>query len=227
LRRADRLFEIVQHLRGDRLVTAQTLAGRLEVSVRTIYRDVRDLQTAGVPIDGEAGVGYLLRPGFQLPPLMFTLAEIEALIVGARMVEAWAGRSLAAQAAEALVKIGAVVPPDRMQAAGRVAIFAPGFKFDEAMRTRFDLFARAIEERRKTWFAYRDADGGSSERTVRPLALHFWGGTWTLAAWCELRVDFRTFRIDRAESLAVTDARFDHEAGKRLADYLAHVTRAP
>ena len=95
MRRADRLFEIVQSLRGDRLVTAQALADKLEVSVRTIYRDVRDLQTAGVPIDGEAGVGYLLRPGFQLPPLMFTLAEIEALIVGARMVEAWAGRALA------------------------------------------------------------------------------------------------------------------------------------
>jgi predicted DNA-binding transcriptional regulator YafY len=107
VRRADRLFEIVQHLRGDRLVTAQMLADKLEVSVRTIYRDVRDLQTAGVPIDGEAGVGYLLRPGFQLPPLMFTLAEIEALVVGARMVEAWAGRALAGAAAEALVKIGA------------------------------------------------------------------------------------------------------------------------
>jgi predicted DNA-binding transcriptional regulator YafY len=227
MRRADRLFEIVQQLRGDRLVTAQALAEKLEVSARTIYRDIRDLQTAGVPIDGEAGVGYLLRPGFQLPPLMFTLPEIEALIVGARMVEAWAGRSLAGSAAEALVKIGAVVPSDRMRAAERVAIFAPGFKFDETMRTRFDLFARAIEERRKAFFAYRDADGGDTERTVRPLALHFWGGAWTLAAWCDLRVDFRTFRIDRAERLTVTDEKFDHEPGKRLDDYLARVTRAP
>jgi len=227
VRRADRLFEIVQHLRGDRLVTAQALADRLEVSVRTIYRDVRDLQTAGVPIDGEAGVGYLLRPGFQLPPLMFSLAEIEALVVGARMVEAWAGRALAGAAAEALVKIGAVVPPDRMRAAERVAIFAPGMKFDESLRTRFDLFARAIEERRKASFAYRDAEGGDTRRTVRPLALHFWGGTWTLAAWCELRVDFRTFRLDRTEAVDIVDERFAHEAGKRLEDYLARVTRAP
>jgi predicted DNA-binding transcriptional regulator YafY len=227
VRRADRLFEIVQQLRGDRLVTAKALAERLEISVRTVYRDIRDLQTAGVPIDGEAGVGYLLRPGFQLPPLMFTLSEIEALIVGARMVEAWAGRVLAGGAAEALVKIAAVVPPERMRAAGRVAIYAPGFKFDETMRTRFDLFAKAIDERRKAHFAYRDAEGGDSERLVRPLALHFWGGTWTLAAWCELRVDFRTFRIDRAERLAITDERFAPEAGRRLEDYLARVTRAP
>jgi predicted DNA-binding transcriptional regulator YafY len=227
VRRADRLFEIIQRLRGDRLVTAKTLAERLEVSVRTVYRDVRDLQTAGVPIDGEAGVGYLLRPGFQLPPLMFTLSEIEALIVGARMVEAWAGRSLAGAAAEALVKIGGVVPADRMRSAEKVAIFAPGFRFDEGMRTRFDLFQQAIEERRKARFAYRNAENEASERTVRPLALHFWGGVWTLAAWCELRDDFRTFRIDRADGLAVSDERFQHEPGRRLDDYLARVTRAP
>jgi predicted DNA-binding transcriptional regulator YafY len=227
MRRADRLFEIIQHLRGDRLVTAQTLADRLEVSVRTVYRDVRDLQTAGVPIDGAAGVGYLLRPGFQLPPLMFSLNEIEALIVGARLVEAWAGRGLATAAGEALVKIGAVVPPERMRAAGRVAIFAPGFKFDETLRVRFDLFAKAIDGRRKVRFAYRDTDGSGSERTVRPLALHFWGGAWTLAAWCELREDFRTFRIDRADRLVVTEEAFSLEAGRRLEDYLARVTRAP
>lgn len=226
MRRADRLFEIVQQLRGDRLVTAQSLADKLEVSVRTIYRDVRDLQTAGVPIDGEAGVGYLLRPGFQLPPLMFTLSEIEALIVGARMVQAWAGKGLSAAAAEALVKIGAVVPPERMRTAERVAIFAPGMKFDEAMRTRFDLFALAIEQRRKAFFAYQTLDGEGSERTVRPLALAFWGGTWTLAAWCELRDDFRTFRLDRAENVEVTEDRFTPERGRSLEDYLASVTRA-
>ncbi len=224
MRRADRLFEIVQQLRGDRLVTAQVIADRLEVSVRTIYRDVRDLQTAGVPIDGEAGVGYLLRPGFQLPPLMFTLGEIEALMVGARMVEAWAGRELSAAAAEAMVKIAAVAPAERMRAAGKVAIFAPGMRFDEALRTRFDLLAKGIEERRKISFAYRDAEGEGSARLVRPLALHFWGGTWTLAAWCELREDFRTFRIDRADGLALSADCFAHEPGRALQDYMARVT---
>jgi predicted DNA-binding transcriptional regulator YafY len=227
MRRADRLFEIVQSLRGDRLVTAQALADRLEVSVRTVYRDIRDLQTAGVPIDGEAGVGYLLRPGFQLPPLMFTLAEIEALIVGARMVESWAGRTLSTAAAEALVKIGAVVPADRMRTAARVAIFAPGYRFDEKLRARFDLFAAAIDDRRKATFAYRDETGGATERTVRPLGLHFWGGVWTLAAWCELRQDFRTFRIDRADAVVLGGGTFAPERGKTLDDYVARVTRAP
>jgi predicted DNA-binding transcriptional regulator YafY len=227
LRRADRLFDIIQNLRGDRVVTAQALADKLEVSVRTIYRDIADLQASGVPIDGEAGAGYLLRPGFQLPPLMFTLAEIEALIVGARMVQSWAGRELSGSAADALKKIAAVVPPDRMRAGERVAIFAPGFPFPEAMRTRFDLLARAIDEKRKTHFVYRDGREAASERTVRPLALHFWGNTWTLAAWCELRADFRNFRIDRAEEIVIGDERFRPEPGRKLEDFMARLTRAP
>ncbi len=227
MRRADRLFEIVQQLRGDRLVTAQALAERLEVSVRTVYRDIRDLQASGVPIDGAAGVGYLLRPGYQLPPLMFLPSEIEALIVGARMVKAWAGKSLAAAAAEALVKIGEVVPDERMRAARRVPIFASGFRIQDSERDNLDAFGKAIDGRLKTRFAYRDAEGGASRRMVRPLALHFWGQVWTLAAWCELREDFRTFRVDRADSLELTGERFEREPGRMLEDYLARVTRAP
>ena len=227
MRRADRLFEIVQRLSGDRLVTASTLAARLEVSVRTIYRDIRDLQASGVPIDGAAGVGYLLRPGYHLPPLMFLPAEIEALIVGARMVEAWAGHGLAGAAAEALVKIGVVMPEERMRAAQRVPIFATGFGVADSERDTLDVLGRAIDERRKTHFAYRDADGSDSRRTVWPLALNFWGKVWTLAAWCELREDFRTFRIDRAEHLALSDERFAREPGRTLDDYLMGVTGAP
>ncbi len=227
MRRADRLFEIIQQLRGDRLVTANALAAKLEVSVRTVYRDIRDLQASGVPIDGAAGVGYLLRPGYQLPPLMFLPSEIEALIVGARMVKAWAGKSLAAAANEALVKIGEVVPDDRMRAAQRVPIFASGFRIQDGERDNLDAFGKAIDTRVKARFAYRDAEGGGSRRTVRPLALHFWGQVWTLAAWCELREDFRTFRVDRADNLELTVDRFDREPGRTLEDYLARVTRAP
>lgn len=227
MRRADRLFEIIQQLRGDRLVTAQTLAEKLEVSVRTVYRDIRDLQASGVPIDGAAGVGYLLRPGYQLPPLMFLPAEIEALIVGARMVKAWAGKSIADAAAEALVKIGAVVPQERMRAAERVPVFATSARLQDSERDSLDAFGKAIDARLKVSFAYRDAEGSASRRTVRPLALHFWGQVWTLAAWCELRDDFRTFRVDRAENLDVTEERFAREAGKTLEDYLARITRTP
>jgi predicted DNA-binding transcriptional regulator YafY len=227
MRRADRLFEIIQRLRGGRLVTAQRLAEQLEVSVRTVYRDIRDLQASGVPIDGAAGVGYLLRPGYDLPPLMFMPSEIEALIVGARMVEAWAGRALAAAATEALVKIGAVVPAERMRVAERVPIFANGFRVQEAERRNLDDFTKAIDERLKVRFAYRDADGGDTERTVWPLALHFWGQVWTLAAWCELRDDFRTFRVDRAESVGLAEERFPRIEGRTLNDYLARMTRSP
>jgi predicted DNA-binding transcriptional regulator YafY len=224
MRRADRLFEIVQQLRGDRVVTAKALAERFEVSVRTIYRDVCDLQASGVPIDGEAGIGYLLRPGFQLPPLMFTPGEIEALLVGARMVEAWAGTRLASAAAEAMVKIGAVVPAERFEAAGRVAIFAPGRVAGASLRERFDRISAAIGGRARIRFTYAGPTGVRSERSVRPLALHFWGGVWTLAAWCELREDFRTFRIDRMDGLVETGERFPETPGRRLSDYLAHVT---
>ncbi len=227
MRRADRLFEIIQQLRGDRLVTAQALAEKLEVSVRTVYRDIRDLQASGVPIDGAAGVGYLLRPGYQLPPLMFLPAEIEALIVGARMVKAWAGRGIADAAAEALIKIGAVVPDERMRAAERVPVFAFGTRLQESERDYLDAFGKAIDGRLKARFAYRDAEGSPSRRMVRPLALQFWGQVWTLAAWCELRADFRTFRVDRVEGLEVTDEPFAREAGRTLEDYLARITRAP
>src|SRR3954468_20404255 len=113
MRRADRLFDILQHLRGGRLVTARRLAERLEVSERTIYRDIADLQASGIPIDGEAGVGYLLRSGFDLPPLMFTEAEIEAASLGLRMAAAWGGARVAAAANEALIKVEAVLP-DRL-----------------------------------------------------------------------------------------------------------------
>ncbi len=225
MRRADRLFDIVQALRGDRLVTAQALADKLEVSVRTIYRDIRDLQAGGVPIDGEAGMGYILRPGFDLPPLMFTLAEIEALVVGARMVRAWTGTALAGAAAEALVKIGAVVPPDRLRTAEKVAVYSPGFILGEDVRARFDLAMAAIARQRRLRLAYVREDGGASDRVVRPLALHFWGGVWTLAVWCELRSDFRSFRLDRMLALSETGDGFVAEAGKGLDDFMAQVRR--
>jgi predicted DNA-binding transcriptional regulator YafY len=224
MRRADRLFEIIQNLRGDRLVTAKALAGRLEVSVRTIYRDIVDLQASGVPIDGAAGAGYLLRPGYHLPPLMFLPAEIEALIVGARMVRAWGGRDLAAAAVEALVKIGAVVPSERMRVAERVPIFATGLRVGENDRQNLDVFAKAIDERRRTHFTYCDLDGANTDRTVWPLALHFWGQVWTLAAWCELREDFRTFRVDRVQWLELREERYPNEKGRTLGDFLVRCT---
>src|SRR5690606_36073710 len=127
MRRADRLFQIIQFMQGRRLVTARQLAERLEVSERTIYRDVQDLVLSGVPIDGEAGVGYVLRGGFHLPPLMFTPRAMEALVVGARMIDAWGGDKLAAAAKDALAKIDAVLPPKLKAEPEKPRIFAPAF----------------------------------------------------------------------------------------------------
>ena len=220
MRRADRLFEIVQYLRGRRLTTARQLAQWLEVSERTIYRDVADLLATGVPIDGEAGVGYRIRPGFDLPPLMFTRDEIEALVIGARVVESWAGPGLAQGARSALAKIAAALPRDKRIALESARLFAPGFFVDPAPGRRLEQLRRAMAERRLVQLGYRDAAERVSERRVRPLGLFFWGERWSLAAWCELREDFRNFRLDRIATLEVGETRFADEAGRRLEDYL-------
>ncbi|RYH08187.1 YafY family protein [Tropicimonas sp. IMCC6043] len=219
MRRADRLFQIVQYLRGGRLVTARQLAERLEVSERTIYRDIADLQASGVPVEGEAGVGYVLLSGFDLPPLMFTRDEIVALVAGARLVRAWGGVAMARGAEEALVKISAVLPEaERARAAAvQVHSFAPGLT--DELRARIDAIEAAVERRAVLAVSYVDAEGAETERQLRPLGLWFWGKVWTLVAWCELREDFRMFRLDRITTLAETGARFRAEREKSLSEF--------
>lgn len=220
MRRADRLFRIVQYLRGRRLTTASQLAKWLEVSERTIYRDVCDLSLTGTPIEGEAGVGYRLRGGFELPPLMFELEEIEALTLGARMVEAWSSPQLGAAALSAIAKIATALPSERRQWLEESRTFVPQFHIPKQLGERFELLRGAIRDRRVVHFVYADAVKKLSERRVRPLSLYFWGEHWTLAAWCEVRNDFRGFRIDRVIRLQVTDEKFRDETGKRLADFM-------
>ncbi len=221
MRRADRLFQIVQYLRGGRLVTARLLAERLEVSERTIYRDVADLIGSGVPIEGEAGVGYIMRAGYDLPPLMFTRDEIVALVAGARMIRAWGGAAMAQAAEEALVKIGAVLPEAERARAGAVQVHAFTMpQMDDATRARLDEIERATEARMRLRIAYADEAGVATDRAVRPLGLWFWGKVWTLVAWCELRADFRMFRVDRITGMTA-DGTFRDERGKRLADFYA------
>ena len=223
MRRADRLFRIVQLLRSGRLQTARHLAEKLQVSLRTIYRDVQDLQLSGVPITGEAGVGYTLRRDFDIPPLMFDREEIAALVLGARMVQAWGGMQLTEAANRALRKIEAVLPTDLRERIDEVLLYAPGFRVSPELRSRLDALHSAAQERRIVLIAYAREDGQQSIRRVHPLALYFWGGTWTLAAWCELRNDFRSFRIDRMEHLESLSELFTPKAGQMLADFLRHV----
>jgi len=220
MRRADRLFQIVQHLRGRRLTTAAQLAEWLAVSERTIYRDVRDLSLSGVPVEGETGCGYRIRHGFEVPPLMFTLDEVEALATGARIVAAWGGPSLAKASRSVLEKVAMALPASRRHEVEGARLFAPDFHLDAAVGARLDVIRRAIGEKRKLKLDYSDAEGSVTQRTVRPLALHFWGATWTMAAWCEARNDFRNFRLDRCRDVAATDERFRDESGKTLADFL-------
>ena len=216
MRRADRLFQIVQYLRGGRLVTAAMLAERLEVSERTIYRDIADLQSSGVPTDGEAGVGYLMRDGYDLPPLMFTRDEVVALVAGARLIRAWGGAGMARAAEEALTKIGSVLPDGTKHRTDQIEIHAIASEMTMQVRERIDALERAAKKRNRLKLSYRDAEDRSTERAVRPLGLWFWGKVWTLVAWCELRADFRMFRLYWIDWVTNTGETFRLERGKTL-----------
>lgn len=220
MRRADRLFRIVQFLRVGRMTTARKLAEKLQVSERTIYRDVRDLQLSGMPIEGEAGIGYLLRQDFDIPPLMFTRAEIEALVLGARMVSAWGGAAQGDAATEALHKIEAVLPPDLREKVDQTLLYAPNFRVNLELKRKVDVLNGAASERKFIEFHYTREDGEESRRTVRPLGLYFWGGVWTLASWCEMRNDFRNFRVDRIGDLMVSEEQFAEDPKRSLKAFI-------
>src|SRR3989344_3149398 len=202
MRRADRLFQIVQLIRGRRLSTAAFLAERLEVSQRTIYSDVADLQHQGVPIEGEAGVGYRLGAGFELPPLMFSQGEANALVAAARLAQAWLDARVAAEAQ---------------------ALYAPSVGLDPRVQATLQALREAVHSRHVVQINYADVHGRPSLRRLRPLGCFYWGKVWTLSAWCELRNDFRGFRIDRIVDLVVLDEQFRQEPGKTLADMLRKV----
>lgn len=220
MRRADRLFQLVHLLRARRATTGQQLAMRLGVSKRTVYRDVQDLQLSGVPIRGEAGVGYALDRRFDLPPLTFTSEELEGLALGVRIVAAWGDPELAAAVGSAMTKIEAVLPDTLRQVLFDTALFAAGFPRQAEMAREVAVMRRAISDTRVLRFAYTRADGEQTERTVRPLGLYFWGNKWTLAAWCELREDYRSFRPDRMRDVEPTDRTFDTSGDINLTEFL-------
>ena len=223
MRRADRLFKLVQLLRGRRLSTAAWLADKLEVSARTVYRDVADLQAQGVPIDGEAGVGYRLVAGFDLPPLMFTTLEAQALVAAVRLSQGRLDRQLAIAAEDALGKIIGVLPPAARAAADSLPLYAAPWATDPVSMERLGLLRDAATTRRRIRFDYADAQGAATTRTARPLGCYHWEAVWTLAAWCEQRDAFRSFRVDRMRTLDVMDEVFRDEPGRTLPDFLRHV----
>jgi predicted DNA-binding transcriptional regulator YafY len=226
MRRADRLFRITQELRSDRWLTARALADLLEVSERTIYRDIQDLSLSGIPIIAEAGLGYRLMAGFRLPPLMFDEEELEALLLGVRMVGVWSEPVLAQAAERAVARIEAVLPERLLPELSRKAILVPPSGPDEAVSDALHLLRHAVRNRHKVKFRYQRADGEKSMRIVRPLGLAYWGRTWTLVAWCELRNDFRHFRLDRLDNLFENGEEFADETGRTLDDFLSSITNA-
>jgi len=226
MRRADRLFQIIQFLRTRRVTTARWLAERLEVSERTIYRDVKDLILSGVNIEGEAGVGYVVRRGFDLPPLMFSKEEISALTLGARIVESWADPSLAVAAQSALSKIESVLPDDLKDSPEKTPLFAPMTQIRPDIASKMAEIRLATDTKRKIFLDYADVNYQRSQRTIWPLGLFFWGVVWTMGAWCELRENFRIFRLDRIQKMHVLDITYPADKGKALQDLIENEKRS-
>lgn len=225
MRRTDRLFEIIQILRDGKLHRAQDIAARLEVSTRTIYRDMDTLVASGVPVEGERGVGYMVREQISLPPLTLTPEELEALNLGMAIVAEAADPDLKAAAQSLAAKVDAVLPEQTIAEADawKFAVYpfadaARGFAHMPTLRS-------AIKARQKLRLSYRRIDGTLTQRTIRPLHMEYWGRVWTLTAWCETRQDFRVFRVDLIEEAAALPELFVDEPGKRLKDYQPYKDR--
>ncbi|WP_395448583.1 helix-turn-helix transcriptional regulator [Aminobacter sp. UC22_36] len=207
--RSERLLDLIQILRRHRRpVSGLVLAGELDVSIRTLYRDIATLQGQGAPIEGEPGIGYVLKPGFMLPPLMFTDEEIEAIVLGSRWVAKQPDMRLSAAATDALAKIAAVLPEDLRDELDATALLVGPSVGATHESVDLGVIRQAIRAERKIEMNYQDASGTASRRTVWPFALGFFDKVRVVVAWCEMRQDFRHFRADRISDLQATDARY-------------------
>ena len=216
--RTGRLFMLMDALRGNRRpVTAARLAEQLGVSERTIYRDIQTLSSLGAPLQGEAGVGYMLKTGFFLPPLMFGADELEALVLGARWVRRQGDEALAAAANNALAKIATATPKDLRDDMAETSLWVPiGQNQPDATDVHVRPVREAIRYQHRLRMAYRDEHGAPSERVVWPFALAFLEGCRLLAAWCELRMAYRHFRIDRIVTVESIGERYPTRRGELL-----------
>lgn len=222
MHRAERLFQLLNLLRNRRTVmTARQLSEHMQVSERTIYRDIQALSLSGVPVEGEAGVGYRLQRHFQLPPLMFDRHEVEALLLGARMVSGWGDQQMATSANSAIQKILAVLPDHLRHSDENLPLLVPTYDDYQKIYTAHSQTIReAIRQQRMLTIAYKRADDQLSSRQIEPLGLIFWGKVWTLVAWCQLRSDYRVFRLDRIQQLTTNSETFVTHAQKSLKHYL-------
>ena len=225
MRRADRLFQITLLLGRNKVLTGDTLAARLGVSRRTVYRDIQDLALSGVPVEGEAGAGFRLRGGYQVPPLMFTAEEIQALVFGARLVQSCADEDLHSAADSMLAKVDAVLPANLKHLLEDPALTVPDFRVTPEVKLVLRELRAAVAGRRIISFRHTQGDGSVIAARVWPLCLRYLSGTWTIGGWSETESAFRVFRLYRIQALAVGSARFGFERGRTLSDFLAAADR--
>ncbi|MBI2518189.1 MAG: YafY family transcriptional regulator [Opitutae bacterium] len=232
MNRTDRLVAMVLHLQGRRVVRAEELAAHFEVNIRTIYRDIAALGEAGVPIAGEAGVGYSLLKGYQLPPVMFTAEEASSLFVGGELVKQFTDASLHAPMASALDKLRAVLPRDRQDHVARlventIVYGRQGGADPEAADQRWLMpVQQGVVLRRVLRLTYRGrGQEAETQRDVEPLGVVFYGGRWYLVAWCRLRKDYRHFRVDRIRRLELAPMVFAPRPEFSLAEHMRAFTR--
>jgi len=215
MRRADRLFQIIQYLRTRRLTTAKWLAEKLEISERTVYRDIQHLICCGVPVEGEAGVGYILRKSYDLPPLMFNRDELSALVLGARIIASYE-EGIGEHAKQALSKLTTALPEQTSCPVDKIKLFAVPFS-QQHIGTLLNVFNQAILDRQIIQIDYQKPQDTTPEsRKIEPLGLFFWHDKWTLVGWCLLRNDFRHFRLDRIHQYLMLEEHYTPTAGKSL-----------
>lgn len=221
MKQTERLLQIVNLLRNRKTVlTAQQLADEFDVSLRTIYRDVQKMESSGIPIEGEAGVGYRIRRSFELPPLMFDANEVEALMLGVKMVRAWSDKQLSASAQSALNKIVGALSEELKGIGDDLPFKVPVFADWQEGNTS-ETLRSAIKNRWIIRVQYLSLQEVISEREVLPLGLFFWGNVWTLVAWCQLRGDYRSFRIDRLSDIQVLEESFEASENCSLEHFMS------
>lgn len=224
MRRAERLNDIIHHLRRMyQAVTANTLADTFEVSLRTIYRDVQSLIDSGVPIRGEAGIGYVIDKQYHLPPIMFDTDEVEAIALGIGMVANWTDDEFAMKAQSACAKIQATLPAPLINELHQITTFSAPSHYKIPWEVSFTQVRECIRHKTKVQFRYLDLKQESSIRTIWPLALISFSPVWLVAGWCELRQSFRNFRLDRISDFIPLESRYENDSQRNLQAYLAQI----
>jgi len=224
MRKADRLFQLINIIRARQPITAEKLAQELDVSVRTIYRYIDDLSVSGIPVFGVAGLGYQLHEQFELPPLNLTDNELDALLLGVRMVSGWTSDALSGAARSLKDKIEAVLPTRLINEYKRAA-YAPNILDRKKDRNNWEVMHGAVKNLNLVFIEYHSLNEKTTSRIIYPLGLFYWGGKWTVGSWCTLRGCFRDFRLDKIIKIRVSDEKYQKGKIINLESYFESVKK--